>query len=134
MSTFVKSLVVALSISSLTFAGGTGESGPRVPRPTKLAHYEMGVYLTKDKAKLRINVDKELGGQVYVQLYDKKGTQIFERIMNSAETEVRLSLNLTNLDTGDYTLKVTNGLEMMIRDIKVTNREPVVTTRSITVL
>lgn len=133
MNTFAFSLPVLLFSGFLAFSGPIPQSTQR-SAPTKLAHFEMGAYMAREGARLRINVDKELGGQVEVQLRDTKGTVYFTRVMNPADTFLRLNVDVSGLNDGDYVLKVSNGLEMIVRDIKITTKAPTNITRSLTIL
>ncbi len=90
--------------------------------------------MAKEGTRLRINVDKELGGQVEVQLKDVKGKLYFTQTMNPTDTSLRLNVDLSDLNDGDYVLKVSNGLEMIVRDIKITTKAPTNITRSLTIL
>ena len=134
MNTLAISLLVFLNTNLLTFAPPINQTGQRAARPTKLAYYQMGVYLSMDKTKLNVNVNKQLGGQVYVQLNDVKGNVLFERTMGPDDTMVRLKLNLTELSDGNYFLKVSNGLEVIVRDVKISTPSPAPVNRSITLL
>lgn len=133
MNAFALSLTAALLAGSLTFGGPIRQSSQR-SAPTKLAHFEMGAYVAKDGTKLNVNIDKQLGGPVAIQLRDTKGTVYFERTLNAVESSVRLRLDLTELGDGDYQLKVSNGLEIVVRDLKITTQNPAVVTRTINVL
>jgi len=102
-------------------------------RPTRLAHYQTGIYLTSLGTKLRVNVDKQLGGWVSIQLTDQLGRVYFEQTLKPTETVARLSLDITDLNDGEYSLKLSNGLEVEMRTIRITTPEPTTTQRSITV-
>ncbi|MVM36601.1 hypothetical protein GO730_01180 [Spirosoma sp. HMF3257] len=134
MNTTILSLLLAFSTNFTTFANPDLPQANKKNRPTKLAHYQVGAYLTADGTKLRVNVDKDLEGQVFLQLFDQKGKLYFDRLMDTGESIARLSLDLTDLDDGDYKLKISNGLEMEIREIKITTKQPTTLSRSITVL
>ncbi|QJW91272.1 hypothetical protein HNV11_18765 [Spirosoma taeanense] len=132
MNTLAISMLIALNISAVTPRPLINQGIQRA-RPTKLAHYEMGAYMDV-KGKLHVNVDKQLGGEVHIQLNDRKGQLYFDRTMYAADTTVRFLLDLSDLTEGDYTLKVSNGLEMMIREIKISPHKITPVTRTITVL
>jgi hypothetical protein len=133
MNTFALSLILPLIINFTAFDPPIVQSSPK-HRATKLARYQLGAYLTANGTKLRVHVDKELGGQVFVQLIDLNGTLYFNRTMNQADTTARMNLDLSDLGDGDYVLKVSNGLEMETRAIKITTQPPTTVTRSIKAL
>ncbi len=133
MNTFFRTLVLALSVSLTTVATPIDQPGKKSP-PTQLARFEVGAYLTTAGTKLRLNVDKQLGGQVFVQLIDQKSNLYFDRTLSALDTSIRFSLDLSELLDGDYKLRVSNGLEVVVRELKIISREPVIAPRFITVL
>ncbi|QIP16379.1 hypothetical protein G8759_28925 [Spirosoma aureum] len=133
MRTFTISLLVALVVSFSAFASPIPQAKQRT-RPTELAHYKVGAYVSMDQTKLRVNVDKQLGGQVSVQLNDLKGNLLFERLMNQTDTTMRLNIDLTELADGDYQLKVSNGLEIIVRDLTISTPKTIPAVRTLTPL
>lgn len=133
MNTLGLSLTAVLLSGQLAFGGPIPQTNHRVA-PTKLARFAMGAYLAKEGTRLKVNVDKQLGGRVDVLLEDATGHVCYERTLYAADTKARLSLDLSELSDGNYVLKVTNGLEMIVRDIKLTTKQPVAATRSLMVL
>ena len=91
--------------------------------PTRLVHFDVGVLVTA-AGKLRVNVDKQLGGQVYIQLLDQQGRVYFDRTLYADEEAIRLNLDVSRLPTKAYRLKVSNGLEMITRDVLIADPEP----------
>ncbi|UFH52092.1 hypothetical protein [Spirosoma sp. KNUC1025] len=128
MKTLITSLFLIASLS--TFA--TPNPGNKKDRPTKLVQYQMGAFITADGEKLRVNIDKQLGGQVFVQLVDTKGRLYYTQTLESAEDKARLSLDITALPDGEYVLKVSNGLEVEIRNVTIATPKPTPSTRTIT--
>jgi hypothetical protein len=133
MNTLVISLLLLLNANPLTPAPPITQTSQRA-RHTRLAYYQLGTYLSMDKTKLNVNVNKQPGGQVYVQFNDGKGNVLFERTMGPDDLSVRLKLNLTELADGDYFLKVSNGLEVIMRDVKINTPSSAPVNRSITLL
>lgn len=123
-------LFILLSISL-----GPANPQPRKKnRPTELAHYQTGVYLAAQGTKLRVNIDKQLGGSVSIQFVDKPGNVYFDKTLEPSETMARISMDITDLADGEYSLKISNGLEMEVRTISITTPRPTTVSRSITVL
>jgi hypothetical protein len=133
MNTVIFPLLVVLTIGATAFNPPIIQSSPK-HRATKLAHYEMSAYVSAHGTKLRVHVNKELGGQVAVQLMDLSGTLYVNHNLGPTDTTARLSLDLTQLADGDYFLKVSNGLEMETREIRISTRQPVLMPRSVKVL
>lgn len=130
MNSLIFSLLLTLSVSLTTLAGPIRQS--KRDHPTKLVRFDVGALIT-GSGKLRVNVDKQLGGQVYVQLLDRNGHIYYNHTLYADEESIRLSMDLSHLSANDYVLKVSNGLEMIARDIKITTVQPIQQVRSITI-
>lgn len=131
MNSLIASLLLTATLSLTTVAGPIRQSTKRT-HPTKLVHFDVGVMITAS-GKLRVNVDKQLGGLVYIQLMDRKGQVFFSRTLYADEELIRLNLDLSHLANNDYVLKISNGLEMVTRDVKIESSKPVDPIRSVTV-
>ncbi|MBO0947034.1 hypothetical protein [Fibrella forsythiae] len=131
MKSILFSLLLAAAVSTLSAAGPIRQS--KRDHPTKLVHFEVGALIT-GSGKLRVNVDKQLGGLVYIQLMDRTGRVFFNHTIYADEEFARLNLDLSRLSAKEYTLKVSNGLEMITRDLKIDVVKPVEQTRSVTLL
>lgn len=129
MNALLFSSLLTLSISLTSLAGPIRQS-KRTP-PTKLVHFDVGALIT-GSGKLRVNVDKQLGGLVYIQLLDHQGHVFFTRTLYADEETVRLNLDVSHLAANDYVLKVSNGLEMTTHEIRIVAGQPVLQTRSVT--
>ena len=130
MNSLIFSLLLTATVSLTTLAGPIRQ-GKR-DHPTKLVRFDVGALVT-GSGKLRVNVDKQLGGQVYVQLMDRAGHIFYNHTLYADEESVRLNMDLSHLSANDYILKVSNGLEMIAREIKITTVQPIQQVRSITI-
>lgn len=133
MNTLITALIFAVGLTARPIPDSRPAAG-RQPHPTRLATYQLGTYLSMDGKRLHVNVNKRLGGQVYVQFQDRRGTPLFERTMNPVDTTLRLTLNLSELTDGRYRLNVSNGLEIKVHDLIISTPEAVNPARTITVL
>ncbi|AKD53848.1 hypothetical protein [Spirosoma radiotolerans] len=103
-------------------------------RNTELAHFQVSAYLMANGTKLRVSVDKQMGGKVTIQFVNSVGDAHYQLTLLPQDTVVRFNLNLTELDDGDYVLKVSNGLEMESRQVKIATSKPTIPVRQITIL
>lgn len=103
-------------------------------RHTQLAQFQLSAYLINGGTKLRVSVDKQMGGKVTIQFINVEGAEYYYLTLSSQATMVRFNLNLAELNDGDYMLKVSNGLEMELRKIKIVTTKPTVPVRQIIVL
>ena len=126
-------LLLLLGISITSAQPLLAQSG-RKNAPTKLAHFQTAAYLSGNGTKLRINVDKQLNGEVSVELTDIRGVVYFYQVMGPADTTLRLSLNVSDLTDGTYSLKISNGLDEEIRTIRLITPIPQPTQRTVTIL
>ncbi|GAB3945420.1 hypothetical protein GCM10028805_14460 [Spirosoma harenae] len=134
MNAFAKPLLFLMLCVSVSVLADPGKKLGKNDHPTKLAYYQIGTYIDKAE-KLHVNVNKQLGGDVSVHLIDPNGNQCYHYVMGSEETMIRLKMDLSELPDGNYQLRVSNGLELEVRDVKISTRTPaVVSTRQLTVL
>jgi hypothetical protein len=98
----------------------------------QLAQFQLSTYLISNGTRLRLSVDKQLGGKVIIQFMDSEGAEYYQQTLSPRDTMVRLTLDLAELKDGDYILKVSNGLEMELREIKIATSKPTVPTRQVT--
>lgn len=132
MNSFALLLTAAL-FSGRLVVGEPMLPAPKRPAPSHLARFDVGAYLAKDGTRLNVNIDKQLGGQIDIQFRNAKGEIFYERTLSATETRVRIVLNLGELTEGNYQLRVSNGLEAIVRTITVDTPEPTPVVRSITV-
>jgi hypothetical protein len=142
MNSFVFALGLTTVVSLTSLAGpdlkGAQATGPgptqqssKRDRPTKLAQFGVGAFVAANGHTLRVNVEKQLGGEVYIQLLDRKGKSCFNWTLWADEPGILLRIDLSELADSDYKLKVSNGLDMVVRDVKVSTIEPIYPARSI---
>ena len=127
---FVSQLVSCTAVSRPALRHIKRKTNPQ----TQLAQFQLSAYLMSHGTRLRLSVDKQLGGQVIIQVLDSEGAEHYQQTLSSHDTMVRLTLDLAELMDGDYILKVSNGLEMELRKIKIVTSKPTVPTRQVTVL
>ncbi|GAB3045019.1 hypothetical protein [Spirosoma pulveris] len=129
MQSLIRSLLLALLVSFNVFSAPLIQTDKK-DHPTKLARYQAGAYLAGG-TKLHVYIDKQVGGQVTIQLTDLKSKLYFDQTLKAVETTARLSLDLTALVDGEYRLKISNGLEVFIREVSISTPKPMVVPRSI---
>ncbi len=133
MNTLIMPLFLAFIVSSSKFTTLTSPPGKRTS-PTTLARYQTAVYPTANGKKLRVNIDKQVGGRVTIQLHAIDGTLYFDETLSQSDTMARINLDLSELADGHYVLSVSNGLDLVRRDVRITTNQPTLTPRLITVL
>ena len=107
MKTLITTLALALSLATVTIAADTNA----IDRPTKVVHYESGVYTTA-AGKLQVSVDKQAGGTVALSLKDANGAVLFTREIAKRDTQYRTRFDLSQLADGTYELELTNGVDV----------------------
>ncbi|MEZ0542440.1 hypothetical protein [Fibrella arboris] len=131
MNSLLFSVMLTATVSTMSLAGPIRQS--KRDHPTRLVHFDVGALIT-GSGKLRVNVDKQLGGLVYIQLLDRTGHLIYNHTLYADEETARLNLDISHLKASDYVLKVSNGLEMITRDLKISTGQPIQQTRTVELL
>ena len=127
MKTLTLCLLLTMTVGQVANATAPVEPGKKT-RSAKFTQYEIGAYVTIN-GKLVVSVDKQLGGRVSIQLLDEKGHVNFEEFMKPVDTTARYRLDLSNLTEGRYMLKISNGLEMVLREVMINPAQ--LTTRTV---
>lgn len=130
MKTLIKPLLIAFSLGLVTLSTTWAESNP-IGRRATVATYKASIYPTI-QGKLQIALNKETGGAVVVQLKDKEGTVLFSQYVGKSETTSRLRLNLSELPDGAYQVEITNGVDTITHNVKLSTQQPNVPARLIT--
>ncbi len=117
MKTLITTLALALSLATVTIAADVNP----IVRPTKVAHYESGIYTTV-AGKLHVSVDKQLGGTVAVSLKDGSGNVLFSRDIAKKDTQFRTRFDLSQLTDGTYELELTNGVDVTRQTIVIATK------------
>lgn len=131
MNTFFCSLLLTLLTSVTMTTTDPIQQDSRRGRPTKLVRFNIGAYIAINGTTLRLNVDKQLGGLVYIQLVDRNGTLYYDQTLRADEDALRLSLDLGHLADNEYRVNVSNGLDTITREIKIATK-PVQENRLVT--
>lgn len=130
MKTLVKSLLVAFTLTLVTFSVSFGTNQPAPAG--KAAAYQTSLY-TDAQGKLRIAVDKQTGGVVEVRLINSAGKEFFVQEVGKRQKMARLSLDISSLPDGAYQVAVTNGVDTKINNLTVATQQPSFTRRLVAV-
>ncbi|QHV94341.1 T9SS type A sorting domain-containing protein [Spirosoma endbachense] len=122
MKTLFKPLLVAFTLSLVTFSASLAEVNPG-SRPAAVAAYKTGIYSTME-GKLQIALDKETGGAVDIRLKNADGKVLFYQRVGKNEKTSRIRLNLNELQDGAYRVEVTNGVETSTQIVTLSTQQP----------
>ncbi|WP_080238600.1 hypothetical protein [Spirosoma rigui] len=131
MKTLVKSLLVAFTLTAVTFSASWATTNPGT-RPSAVAAYKTGIYTTVS-GKLHVSLDKETTGAVDIKLMNQDGTVLFAQRLTKKEKVARLSFNLNELPDGNYRLAITNGVDTTTQIITLATPQPSLTSRLVAV-
>ena len=127
MKTFIKPLLVALTVSIVTASSSFANP---IGRKTTVAKYKTGIY-TSVSGKLNIALDKETGGSVDIQLKKANGSVLYTKHLGKNESTYRSRLNLDDLEDGVYYVEITNGVETTRQTVTIATNKPTSPERTI---
>ncbi|GAB3020617.1 T9SS type A sorting domain-containing protein [Spirosoma pulveris] len=134
MKTLIKSLALAFSLAVVTsvysFANATATNP--IGRPSKVATYKTGIYTTAS-GKLNIALDKETNGRVDIRLKDTTGKVLYAQYLGKRDKGCRLSLNLSDLEDGTYTVEISNGAETTTQNVVLSTNQPTTPNRLVAI-
>ena len=119
MKNLVKSLLYAFAFSFVIVFSASADD----KEAKKITGFGTGIYTTKE-GKIRVNVDKFNKKATVILLEDSKGKVLHQEVVGKNETKFRRLLDMSQLPTGEYTLKITSDGEKQIKKLGLTEKLP----------
>jgi hypothetical protein len=109
----------SITLAALLIALGTSvfAAVPAIEKADKASNEISFSSLKSDKG-FAVKISKQEAGKSFVMIYDKQGNLLFKDYMTK-KTEVEKGYNLSELEVGDYTVKVTSNNETVTKQIHV---------------
>jgi len=119
MKNLIKSLIFAFSMSFvITLTASADDRDAK-----KVTGFDSGIYTTKE-GKIRIHVDKYNKKTTVILLEDQRGKVLYEEVVSKNETKLRRMLDMSQLATGEYTLKISSNGEKQIKQLGISEKQP----------
>lgn len=122
MKTLVKSLLVAFLLTSVSASTTFANTNQPTPTP-KLRAYQSSLY-TDAQGKLRVAVDKLIGGTVEVRLINSRGKEFFVQRVGRRQRIARIVMDVSSLPDGAYQVVVTNGFDAKVNNVTLSTQPP----------
>jgi hypothetical protein len=107
MKTLFKTFAVLAISSSLAFANVTPAS------------FKVGMYNVQNTHKLKVFVDKGTKEALLLEVKDSKGNVLQSEKLGKGKSQMAVSLDLGNLESGDYTLYISDKKSTYTKDIRL---------------
>ncbi|GAB3911977.1 hypothetical protein GCM10028803_54490 [Larkinella knui] len=128
MKTLFKSLLVAFTLTVVTFSTSWAESNKPIGKPKNAAAFQSSLYTTAE-GKLQIALDKQTGGSVVVRLKNSAGTDLFIQQIGKRQQVARMRLDVSALPDGVYQVVISNGVETTTQELTLATQQPSATAR-----
>ena len=128
MKTIIKTLVLALTLSSVSYVAS---ANPAAGEKKAATSYKAAIFPSSSTATLNVIVEKEMGHRVQITLKDAKGAVLHTEYLTKKEGSFWSKLNLSELQNGTYRVEVTNGAETTAKDITISTVTPASANRAI---
>ena len=119
MKNLVKSLIFAFAMTFVIAYNASADDKDTL----KVTGFESGIYTTK-QGKIRIHVDKYNKKPTVILLEDKRGKILYEEVAGKNETKLRRMIDMSQLPTGEYTLKISSNGEKQIKKLGISETQP----------
>ena len=119
MKNLVKSLLFAFAMTFVIAFNASADDKDTL----KVTGFESGIYTTKE-GKIRIHVDKHNKKPTVILLEDKRGKILYEEVIGKNETKLRRMIDMSQLPTGEYTLKIFSNGEKQIKKLGISETQP----------
>ncbi|MBX2953235.1 MAG: hypothetical protein KF870_12070 [Leadbetterella sp.] len=81
--------------------------------------FKVGMYNVQNTHNLKVFVNKETTDALLLEIRDAKGTLLQSERIGKNKYKMGLTLNLSNLESGDYTLKLSDKTSTFTKDIRL---------------
>lgn len=132
MKTLLNSLLVAVTLTLISFSVSQAEINKPIGRPKKAATFQSAMYTTTE-GKVQIALNKEIGGAVTVRLTNHSGKDFFVQQIGKRQHSVRLRLDVSGLPDGIYQVAISNGSETTVQELTLATHQPSMANRLVVV-
>ncbi|RCR66853.1 hypothetical protein [Larkinella punicea] len=125
MKTLIKSLLVAFTLTAVTFSVSFAETNSfgQTKPSVKAVAYQSSLY-TDVKGKLRLAVDKQPGGIVEIRLINSIGKEFFVQRVGKNQRRARIQFDVSELPDGAYEVVLTNGITVFTNHLTLATQVP----------
>jgi hypothetical protein len=133
MKNVKRMLVVALCGMMMS---ASVEAGTEAGTPTKemrecknndCGTFQVGMYRVQNTMNMKLILYKEAGEVVTVRLKNQKGEVLHEEVLGKKTQKYARPFNFSDSQDGRYTLEISNGEEVVRKDIKLSTKDIVET-------
>jgi hypothetical protein len=81
--------------------------------------FKMSMYFDSNAETIKTFFEKQAGDYLKVAIVNKEGQELTKTFFGKKDTNARLNLDISSLQDGEYTLRVSNSEETIERELKV---------------
>ena len=126
MKKLLKSIIVFFA--AVSFATATPIKVPATKSPES---FKVGIYNVQNSFIMRVFIEKMTGDAIKIELKDKNGTSLFSKFTGKKEAIKCFNIDMSNLESANYTLEISNGKELMVKNLNLQQGETVVLDKKI---
>jgi hypothetical protein len=89
--------------------------------------FAVGMYRIRESLTMRLMVEKQAGERVLVRLLNEQGQIIHREVVGKPAKKYACNFDFSNTEDGQYTIEVTNGMEVITKAIDLTTTQVVET-------
>ncbi len=118
----VKQMLVAALCGMMMSASVEAGTPPKEMRECKnndCGTFQVGMYRVQNTLNMKLLLYKEAGEVVTVRLKNQKGEVLHEEVLGKKTRKYARPFNFSESQDGRYTLEISNGEEMVRKDIKL---------------
>ena len=122
-------LVAALCgmMMSASVEAGTPEKQMRECKNNDCGTFQVGMYRIQNTMNMNLILYKEAGEVVTVRLKNQKGEVMYQEVLGKKTRKYARPFNFSDIQDGRYSLEISNGEEMVRKDIKLSTQDIVET-------
>lgn len=129
MKNVKRMLVAALCgmMMSASVEAGTPQKQMRECKNNNCGTFQVGMYRVQNSLNMKLILHKEAGEVVTVRLKNQKGEVMYQEVLGKKTRKYARPFNFSDTQDGRYSLEISNGEEMVRKDIKLSTQDIVET-------
>ena len=129
MKNVKRMLVAALCgmMMSASVEAGTPQKQMRECKNNNCGTFQVGMYRVQNSLNMKLILHKGGGEVVTVRLKNQKGEVMYQEVLGKKTRKYARPFNFSDTQDGRYSLEISNGEEMVRKDIKLSTQDIVET-------
>lgn len=122
MKNLMKSIVIVGCLLFLSTASYAVESKNQC-KNNSCQNFQISMYRVQNSLTMKLMMEKTKGERVLVRLKNSQGQIVYQESIAKSATKLGRDLNFSDSEDGKYSLEISDGREVIVKDISLTTQD-----------